>query len=188
MSESHISRDDARALVGKMLFGSDWINDLTKGQIALLAADFGPKLKASGEVFEKPCPVERRDEFDIALGRRARMRIQTLSADAWIETFARGLGLGSGANFFRRDSLDGAIKEHQESSAPLQPRGKRGGQPIERNRVVTAMKADIENCKVTFEKLRENGRDANASTYSTSPGTARDALQQIASEFQSTEL
>jgi hypothetical protein len=180
-----ISRDDARVLVGKMLFGSDWIDDLTKGQIALLAADFGPKPRAlSGdEVFEKPCPAERHEEFDIALGRRARMRIQTVSADAWIETLARRFGLGSGANFFRRSLLDDAIKEHQESSA-RQSRGKRGGEPIERNRVAAAMRTDIKDCKVTFEQLRKFGRDANASTYSTSPGTARDALKEIASEFK----
>jgi hypothetical protein len=183
-----ISRDDARALVGKMLFGAEWINDLTKAQIALLAADFGPKPKAlSGEeVFEKPCPAERREEFDVALGRRARMRIQTVSADAWIETFAHRFGLGSGANFFRRSMLDEAIKEHQERSAPLQPRGKPGGEPIERNRVAAAMKADLEDGKATLAQLRN--RDASASTYKTSTGTARNASKQIESELKAQKV
>jgi hypothetical protein len=195
-AESIISRDELRDLVGKMLFGSDLISELTKEQKLLLAADFGPKRKTvfrssvmvnTIDVFEKPCPPERREDFDIALGRRERMQIQGASIDDWIETFA---GLDLRATVFRRSVLDEAMKDYQKNvatSATVKPRGDRGPEPTERNRVIAAMKADITHGKVTLEQLRGFGREANASTYSTSSGTARDALKQIVSEFQSAE-
>jgi hypothetical protein len=41
--EELVSRDDARALVGEMIFGSDLISGLTEEQQKLYNSEFGPK-------------------------------------------------------------------------------------------------------------------------------------------------
>src|SRR5262245_18208493 len=77
-----ISNKEARQLAGRALFGADLSPELSDTEKAILAEDFGPKLKAvvhadgtitrgTAEVFEKPCPPAKVDELERALGHRA---------------------------------------------------------------------------------------------------------------------
>jgi hypothetical protein len=190
MTNNMISRDEARTLVGKMLFGSDWISDLTKEQKVLLDGDFGPKRRPvfqrgvmvnTIDVFEKPCPADRRQEFDIAIGRLMRMGIQIMTVDDWIETAA---DLDITKKFIDRDALDAAMADYrrQENDATCASKSS-GPRPIERNRVVDEMKKAIAS-GTSVQALREMKQIALADLFSTGRETARNALAEVLSKLE----
>jgi hypothetical protein len=191
-----ISRDDARALVGKMLFGSDWIVKLTKEQSQLLSSEFGPKRRAvfqSGvlvstiDVYERPCPPELRDKFNAAVGYSERMRIQGTTVDDWIETVA---GLECAKPFFNRANLNEAMKRHGElhREGGTGSARHRGPEPVERNRVAKGMRDMIAAGKLTLPALADLKEEAMVEMFSAgSRETARNARDLLLSESAASE-
>jgi hypothetical protein len=187
-----ISLDDARKLVGEMLFGKDhWISELSKEQKNLLDSDFGPKRKAvfqAGvmlrdfiDVFNKPCPPERLQNLDLALGRAERMRIQGTTVDDWIETVA---GLDCTKHVFKRADIDDAMTRHRAQSEAGDGIGRRRGpEPTTRDRVAEAMRRAIRDGQSTVAALKDAKEEALASTHSCSRETVRNARNLVLSEF-----
>lgn len=191
MSGDTIPREEARALVGKLLFGHTFIDGLTEAERALLAGDHGPKkirvvrpdgrlggelvdgnwIAAIVEVFlvDAPGPsgAAARD-LDLALGRQRRMEIQGRTVDDWIETVAR---LDVTRESLDRAALEAAIAQHPRPSS-----ARSGPAPATTKRVARYMIADIANGSTTLEALRSEKQAALAARYGVSRGTAMKAL------------
>jgi hypothetical protein len=189
-----ISREDARVLVGKMLFGSDWIAELTKEQRQLLGSEFGVKRKAvfqaevmvnTIDVYEKPCPPKHRDRFNAAVGCSERMRIQGTTVDDWIETVA---GLDCTKPFFERPNLDEAMKRYRELQSDTAGGVARrpGPEPVQRDRVAKTMREAITTGKLTIAALKAEKEETLASDYSAGRETVRNARNLVVSEFAET--
>jgi hypothetical protein len=152
--EELVSRDDTRALVGEMIFGSDLLSGLTEEQEKLYNSEFGPKKKKTADsaawvgiaidIFEKPCPPEHRQELDIVLGRLWRKRIQDATVDDWL--IEAGFDLTTRQSF-PRVRLEHAMNLYREkaraAAAADVPRGKPGPPPAKTERVAGDMIEDV---------------------------------------------
>jgi hypothetical protein len=186
-----VSRDEARTLIGKMLFGSDWIAGLTKEQLELLNSDFGPKRKAvfqagvmvnTIDIYERACPPEHRERFNVAVGYSERMRLQGTTVDDWIETVA---GLDCTQMYFQRVDLDRAMAQYRDLQAgPVNGAGRRGPAPAKRDRVAEAMKDAIAKGQITRTELAGMKEEAMAQTFSASRETVRNARDVVLSELR----
>lgn len=124
-----ISHNDARELVGKALYGEDWIGSLTAAEIELLHGQHGPKRhprpKGSSGYFEIiarcPSPALAR-KLDQAIGRDRRMIIQSTTVLEWLDQS----GFPALAKQYSRSDLSKAIAEIAALGAIATPRGKRG--------------------------------------------------------------
>jgi hypothetical protein len=88
MAQSHNSTDidaaAARILVGRALFGDDWIGPLSKKELDLLSGPYGPQRKvlANGRTINiiPPCPANLRSRLNQAIGRGERAYLQSAMA------------------------------------------------------------------------------------------------------------
>jgi hypothetical protein len=191
------SLDEARNLIAKLLFGSDWDLKLTKSQQKLLA-DHGPTSKplyegsvlvGHVEVFDRPCPPDRRAEFEASIGRAHRIRIQNTTVDDWLVTFA-GCPLSLVVHDVLRDpddaygkvtasiravipraTLDEAIARYRAITATAST-SPRGTQPILFQEMVKALRDKIVNGEVTEQKVRGMTQTALAKMLGVSRETA----------------
>jgi hypothetical protein len=79
----------ALSLVGRRIFGDDWIGDLSASEENLIK-EFGPQIEISpDQIFSvgsvKYCPNASRNQLDRALGRYLRRHAQWREAELWLK-------------------------------------------------------------------------------------------------------
>jgi hypothetical protein len=138
-----ISLDDMREIVGKAIFGSDWIGGLSDQDWKLITGEFGIKRRdrtGVDGIFKSPvikrCPPYSAPKLDRAIGRAARADAQYSTVDAWIVD--HGLPL-SPTELARREAFDHLLREFERQSAP--PARKRGPQTGILERVMADMRS-----------------------------------------------
>ncbi len=75
---------EARRLVGKAMYGDDYIGELSKKDLQLLSGPHGPRRKtlSNGRAINiiSPCPAYLRKKLDVAIGRAERAFVQYTTA------------------------------------------------------------------------------------------------------------
>jgi hypothetical protein len=169
-----IAASEARVLAGKVLFGDDWIGELSSADLQILESKNGIKKKTlpNGRAINiiVPCPRGRRNRLNAAIGRGERAVVQLSTAidvmhDAGFSHVAEAYDFESFERFlksFRRRQFNGG-------SNPV-------GKPPDK----------IEGVKRRMESDMRGGIDlgamkqkALAAKYDVSRGTAVKARQEV---------
>jgi hypothetical protein len=171
-----IAASKARMLVGKVLFGDDWIGELRSSDLRLLEGEHGIKQRIlpNGQVIRiiAPCPPNRRNQLDMAIGRVERGYVQHSTVidvmhDAGFSDLAKAYDLANFEHFLknlRRPELHGRSR----------------GKPRDK----------IEDVKRRMESDMRGGIDLNAmkgkalaAKYRVSRGTAVNARREVLEKY-----
>jgi hypothetical protein len=155
-----ISLDEIHDRVGRLIYGSDYIDGLTDAEFELIR-DHGPQERKtvfrSGDVERRnhiePCPVALRGELDSALGRQARMEAQTTTINT--ELLHYGFPAGCWIDRARFESFMRAEEAKKAKAEREVGRGRQYGKsPDLRLKVEAEMRADIAAGKISIGDLR----------------------------------
>jgi hypothetical protein len=147
---------DAQQLVGRKIFGNDWIDRISEADMKLLE-EHGPKkiitngaADSTREIINRCPSPDIANRVDRALGRHHRMLAQRNTAIDWL------LNHGPRATFGSYDAseLTAALAKLDKTMTgqELQP-PRRGRRPIKRDRVVNEMLAALDVGEFTPERF-----------------------------------
>jgi hypothetical protein len=164
----------ARILVGKAIFGDDWIGPLSQRELDLLSGPSGPqrKILPNGRVINiiPPCPANLRGKLDLAIGRAERAYLQeAMTIDVMHEA-----GFTDVAKRFDRDRVHEFLKKIN------QPKSQSNKRPAGKPRdlidgVILRMASDVRR-GVGVESMK--GKEL-AAKYGVSRGTAVNARKEL---------
>jgi len=160
-------------VVGKHLFGRDWIGDLSKDDQALLAK-YGPRPGKHGGVTIDPCPAaEVASALDRALGRAHRIAPQRGAAADWL--CDRGLLHVEGCD---PAILASALAKQRHGEASMGPRP---GAPRKFEAIANLMLIDLATGRRTLESLKEAYGKNLQEWYGADPKTCKKARKLVLS-------
>ncbi len=170
-----IDAREARRLVGKALFGADWIGSLSKKELDLLSGPQGPRRKrlASGRTINliPPCSTATlRKRLDLAIGRAERAVLQ----DATVIDVMHDNGFHDVAEAFDRGRVDRFLKKLGTGHAELPPR-RVGKRPVLIGGIIAKMASDT-RAGIDIESMI--GKEL-ADRYGASRGTCEKARTEL---------
>jgi hypothetical protein len=164
----------ARVLIGKALFGDDWIGPLSKKDLDLLAGPYGPQRKvlANGRTinFVPPCPANLRDKLNFAIGRGERAVLQ----DAMVIDIMHDNGFRDVARTFNRSLLHEFLKTIGRPL--LESRKRSAGKPPDLIEGVIGRMVSDARRGIDIESMK--GKEL-AAKYGVSRGTAVKARAEV---------
>jgi hypothetical protein len=152
---SEITLNEMRERIARLIFGADWIGDLTDEQYELLRNyPLNPRdiQRSDGSTVRlnhvEKYPLQLASKIDHARGRQARMEAQIISVDTWIQD--RGLPIDPylGAD---RKNFNALVRSHIDAQkrAGVSPMRRRGPKPQILPRIIADMESDFAAGRLT---------------------------------------
>jgi hypothetical protein len=161
-------------VVGKHLFGHDWIGEQTDEEIKLIEK-YGPRSGKRGGMTIKPCPPELLTKLDRALSRAQRVLPQRGAAADWL--LDRGL-----LSFERCDPIALAAALAKQPPADKVSTVSKVGRPRRIEEIAHRIKLDIDADRLTEQELRAKGNGKNlAHRYGADRATCKKAIEMVLS-------
>jgi hypothetical protein len=153
----HVSLNEMRERVARLIYADDWIGGLTDAEYELLREYVAPRteLRCDGAIvyLVEPCPVAKRDRLDRAIGRQSRMEAQSFTVEEWLQD--RGVPITRPAY---RASFDALMQEAEKAKAAAiraaDARRRPGPKPEVVPRLIAAMQDDIGRGRISVDDLR----------------------------------
>jgi hypothetical protein len=169
-----ISHIEAIDIVGKSIFGSDWIGKLTKEDHALIAKH-GPRAGKRGGTTIDPCPTKLTSQLDRALGKAQRISPQRGAAADWL--LDHGLVHADGCDLTAVASALAKRPISEGSPGPNQ------GRPAKFEAIAILMQTDIAAGTQTLQSLRKAYGKNLQEWYGADPKTCKRARDLALSSF-----
>jgi hypothetical protein len=161
-------------VVGKHLFGHDWIGEQTDEEIELIEK-YGPRPGKRGGMTIKPCPPELLTKLDQALSRSQRVLPQRGAAADWL--LDHGL-----LSFERCDPIALAAALAKQPPADKVSTVSKVGRPRRIEEIAHRIKFDLDADRLTEQQLREKGNGKNlAHRYGADIKTCKKAIEMVLS-------
>lgn len=151
-----ISLDEMRERVAKLIFGDDFISELTDEQYELLRT-YGPAtrtiVRSNGSpvdlVHAKRCPVGIADKLNCAIGKWTRMCAQGVTVDSWIQDHGLPLDQRQAA---ARKAFNAMVRV-EEKTMNSAAKARQGPKPKILPQITAAMNADISSGRLSRNEL-----------------------------------
>jgi hypothetical protein len=169
---------------GPVLYGDDWIGDLTQNEITLLKAH-GPRRERGADGSIAPCPQKHRPALDRALGRELRANAQRGTVVDWLHDhgFIRVTSLVCDAVALSRAL--GRLRSAKGGAA--NGKGPGPGRPADKTLAAVAkMLAAIKDKRPAFSVFCDMSDKEISGMFSVGRSVARSARKLAVSEFSKT--
>jgi hypothetical protein len=176
---SLIDAAEAQRLVGKALYGDDWIGELSKKELDLLSGPYGPQRKrlSNGRAINiiLRCPPHLRDKLDLAWGRAEHAYLQTATAIDVLHDH----GFKYGDKVFDLGRIEKLLAKISQPDAESKRRSV--GKPPDKIEGVKMRMASDMRGGIDLDAMKQ---EALAAKYGVSRGTAVKAKQEVLEKQQ----
>jgi hypothetical protein len=186
-SRDKISLNEMRERVAKLIFGDDWIRTLTDVEYELLRKyPLKPRkiVRKDGSTISldhvEPYPRHLAAEIDRARGRYVRLAAQWVTIDTWLQGHGVPVGEWHGTD---RKAFNAVMRVELRKIKPAQIKPKRRGpKPKILQQLITAMKDDITNRKLSLDELENMPDKELQAKYAARRERVRKARQTVVAD------
>jgi hypothetical protein len=188
-SRGKISLNEMRERVAKLIFGDDWIRTLTDAEYELLQKYSLKRreiVRSDGSTVlldhVERYPRHLAAQIDRARGRDARLAAQWVTIDTWLQDHVLPVGDWHGTD---RKTFNAVMQAELRKTkpSPIKPK-RRGPKPTILPQLITRMKDDIANRKLSLDELENMPDKELQAKYEARRERVRKARQTVVAELK----